>query len=68
MLNGAITRIILRYLIGIFVAWAWFTPEIGEQLASDTDIQLVVETGLGLAAAAGVEWFYLLAKRWGWAT
>lgn len=63
-----VARIILRYLIGMATAYAWLTPEVGEELVTDPDMQLVIETALGLAAAGAVEAAYAMAKRCGWAT
>lgn len=63
-----VARIALRYLIGMAVAYAWLTPEVGEEFARDPELQLMVETLLGLAGAGVVEGLYVLAKRWGWST
>jgi len=56
---GPLARIVLRYGIGYLAG-----SELGEQLASDQDIQMGVAVGLG----AIVEGCYGLAKRKGWAT
>jgi hypothetical protein len=56
---GPLARIILRYGIGYLAG-----SQIGEQLALDPDIVLIVSLGLG----AAVEVAYVLAKRKGWAT
>lgn len=59
-MNGAIARIVLRYLIGgLFFGSA----QIGEQLAADPDIVMAFAAVLGI----GVEFAYALAKRKGWA-
>jgi hypothetical protein len=54
-----IARIILRYAIGYFAG-----SELGEQLALDTDLVLILSLGLG----AAVEAAYVLAKKRGGAT
>jgi hypothetical protein len=56
---GPLARIILRYGIGYLAG-----SQIGEQLALDPDVVLIVSLGLG----AAVEAAYVLAKRKGWAT
>ena len=56
---GPLARIILRYGIGYLAG-----SQIGEQLALDPDIVLIVSLGLG----AAVEAAYVIAKRKGWAT
>jgi len=60
-MNGAYARIILRYLVGAAFAGS---PLIGEQLATDPDIVMIVSAGIGVA----VEWAYVVAKRRGWFT
>lgn len=54
-------RIILRYIVGgILMA----SPQVGEQLATDPDLVAV----LALVIGAGVEGFYIYARRKGGAT
>lgn len=55
--SAPIARVLLRYGVGVLVG-----QEIGEQLALDSDIVLLVA---GLLAAA-VEGYYYLAKKRGW--
>ncbi len=56
-----IARIILRYLVG---AGLMGSAQIGDMLATDADLVLIVAAGIGLAVEAG----YAVAKRKGWAT
>lgn len=63
-----VARIVLRYLIGMGTAYAWITPEVGEELVRDPEMQVLLESLIGLAAAGGVEGAYLMAKRFGWCT
>lgn len=56
---GPIARIILRYGIGYFAG-----SQLGEQLALDDDVVLMLSVALG----AAVEGAYVMAKRLGWAT
>lgn len=52
-------RIVLRYGVGLIAGMA-----IGDQLAADPDVVLVVAAGIG----AGIEGAYVLARNRGWAT
>jgi len=61
IMNAAVARIILRYLVGGAVAGS---VEIGHRLATDPDIVMLVAFAIG----AAVEGFYALAKRRGWTT
>lgn len=54
-----IARILLRYGVGLLAGAA-----VGNQLAADPDLVLLVSAFVVL----GIEGFYALAKRKGWAT
>lgn len=58
---GPLARIALRYLVG---AAFMGSAQIGEQLATDPDVVMIVSAGIGFA----VEGLYLAAKRLGWRT
>lgn len=58
-MNGAIARIILRYVVGAVIMGS---HQIGEQLATDPDLVMAVGGLVGL----GIEVTYALAKRKGW--
>lgn len=60
-MNGAIGRVLLRYGAGAILGGA-----VGVQLAADPDLALVVGTGVSAALAAGIEAFYVIAKKKGW--
>ena len=60
-MNGAIARILLRYVVGAAIAGS---SAIGDQLATDPDIVMAVSALIGV----GVEWAYVEAKRRGWTT
>ena len=60
-MNGAYARIILRYLVGAAFARS---PLIGDQLATDPDIVMVVSAVIGVS----VEGAYVVAKLRGWVT
>ena len=59
-MNGAIARIVLRYVVGAVIMGS---DQIGEQLATDPDLVMAVGGLIGL----GIEAFYVFAKRKGWA-
>lgn len=66
LLTGATARIVLRYIVGGFIAGS---PALGKELASDPDLVLFVSGGIAFGAAgvgAAVEWFYAQAKKRGW--
>lgn len=56
-MNGAIARIVLRYIVGGVVGF-----QVGKELATDPDVVMLVAAGIGIA----VEGFYALAKKRGW--
>lgn len=58
-MNGAVARIILRYVAGGLVLGS---PVVGERLAQDPDLVMLVGALVGIAT----EGFYYLAKRRGW--
>lgn len=68
ILNGAVTRIMLRYGVGIAVGAGWLSSEMGSQITADPDVAVVVDLAGFAIGAAIVEYWYWLAKRWGWAT
>ena len=55
---GPLVRIVLRYLVG---AGIMGSGAIGEELAADPDLVMVIAAGIGLA----VELYYAKAKRSG---
>lgn len=65
-MTGPISRIILRYIVGLLVAKAIFSPEDGNILVSDPEIAQMVELGVGVVVGAVTEGWYALARRWGW--
>ena len=58
-----IIRIGLRYISGYLVFKAIIPPDIADMLANDPEVVAVI----GAAIAGTVEFFYILAKRLGWA-
>jgi hypothetical protein len=59
-------RIALRYGAGVLVARGLLGADDASAFSADPDIQMGLETGLGLAVAAVAEWWHLLARRFGW--
>lgn len=62
---GPIVRIFLRYLSGVLVAKGLFGAE-DAQVLHDPDLEAAISTGLGLLMSAATEYYYSLAKRFGW--
>lgn len=62
-MTGALIRIALRYGIGALAGWG-----VGEQLAADPDVQVVVTAGFSIGCGIVVEGWYWAAKKFGWAT
>lgn len=67
-MKSLIARIVLRYLIGMFVAWAMITSEVGEEFTRDPEVQMAIEGAIGAIMVAAVEVWMIVAKRLGWAT
>jgi len=63
---AVITRIALRYGAGVLVARGLLGADDASAFSADPEIQMALETGLGLAIAAAAEWWHLLARRFGW--
>lgn len=67
-MKSLIARIVLRYLIGMFVAWAMISSEVGEEFTRDPEIQMAIEGLIGGIMVAAVEVWMVIAKRLGWQT
>ena len=67
-MKSLITRIALRYLIGMLVAWALISSEVGEEFARDPEIQMAIEGAIGAVMVAVVEFWTHFARKWGWKT
>ncbi len=63
-MNGAITRILLRWLAAFLVARGYFSDDLASSLLSDPDIQIAAGAVIGMAT----EGWYAAAKRFGWNT
>lgn len=63
-MTGPFARIILRYLAGFLLIKGLIPQDVADQLANDPDLVILVGAGIAL----GVEGFYVIAKRLGWAT
>lgn len=63
-MTGPIARILLRYISGALVAYGLIGEGVGNQIATDPDLAILVGAGVGLMVELG----YVTAKRLGWAT
>jgi len=64
---SVVIRILLRYGAGILVTRGLIGSDDAAAFSSDPDIQMALETGLGLAMAGASEAWYWAAHRFGWA-
>ena len=65
---SAYIRIALRYAVGFLIAKGLLSADLGDLIAGDPNIVAFIEVTAGAAIAAGVERYYVLAKRYGWPT
>ncbi|OWK19677.1 hypothetical protein AJ88_38565 [Mesorhizobium amorphae CCBAU 01583] len=63
---AVIIRIALRYGAGILVARGLLGAGDAAALSGDPDIQMALETGVGLALSAATEAWYVLARKFRW--
>jgi hypothetical protein len=66
-MTAVIVRIALRYFAGILVARGLLSAGDGSNFAADPDLQMLIETGAGLAIGAVAEFWYWAAHKFGWA-
>ncbi len=66
-MTAPVVRIFLRYLAGLLVMKGLISTSMGTELASDPDLMAVLELLVGTAAGVVAEWWYVLARRFGWA-
>ncbi|RVC75348.1 hypothetical protein EN745_27700 [Mesorhizobium sp. M4A.F.Ca.ET.022.05.2.1] len=65
-MTAVIVRIALRYGAGVLVARGLLGGDDASAFSADPDIQMALETGLGLAIGGATEAWHLLARRFGW--
>ncbi len=65
-MTSVVVRIVLRYVAAALVAKGVFTSADGGALAADPDVINLVEVVAGLAIGAATEWWYALARKFGW--
>lgn len=65
-MSSVVIRIVLRYAAAALVAKGVFTSADAGQLTSDPDVLNLLEVGAGLAIGAVTEWWYWLARKFGW--
>jgi len=64
---AVIIRIALRYGAGVLVARGLLGAGDAAVLSGDPEIQMALETGVGLALSAATEAWYVLARKFHWA-
>ncbi|RWE26654.1 MAG: hypothetical protein EOS41_05860 [Mesorhizobium sp.] len=65
-MTAVIIRIALRYGAGVLVARGLLGSDDASAFSNDPDIQMALETGLGLAIGGATEAWHYLARRFGW--
>ncbi|TIW97726.1 hypothetical protein [Mesorhizobium sp.] len=65
-MTAVIVRIALRYGAGVLVARGLLGSDDASAFSTDPDVQMALETGLGLAIGGGTEAWHWMARRFGW--
>ncbi|MER9685918.1 hypothetical protein [Mesorhizobium sp. M0139] len=65
-MTSVFIRIVLRYAAAALVARGLFGSDDAATFTADPDIQMLLETGFGLAMGAVTEGWHLLARKFGW--
>ena len=65
-MTAVLIRIALRYGAGVLVARGLLGAGDAAALSGDPDVQMVLETGVGLAISGVAEGWYLLAHKFHW--
>lgn len=66
MTASIVSRILLRYLAGLLVSKGLIDSDLGTELFTDPQILDWASVVLGGAAATIAEYWYALARRFGW--
>lgn len=67
-MTGVFARILLRVAAGVLMGRGWLSAEDGAALSADPDVLHLVEGAIGAAIWAVTEYYYRLAKKFGWPT
>lgn len=65
---SAYIRILLRYVSMFLITKGILDPEVGTLVATDQDIVVGLELLAGGIISAATEFYYVLAKKYGWKT
>lgn len=65
---GPIVRILLRVVAGAIMSKGYFDQETVDWISTDPDISMYAEMGLGFVVLSCSEFYYFLAKKFGWRT
>lgn len=63
-----VIRIALRYFAMLLVTKGWIGAQDASSLSSDAELIGLIEMGVGMVIAAGVEIWTVIARRMGWRT
>lgn len=67
-MNGPLTRVLLRYGVGVLMAHGYLSGSLGHMVSNDPDVAMLAEMLVGGAISLFVEGYYVLAKKYGWPT
>lgn len=67
-MTGPIIRILLRVAAGVLIGRGWLSAEDGAALSGDPELVALLEGAAGALLWTVTEYYYWLAKRWGWRT
>lgn len=59
-------RILLRYLAGALVVRGIMGADDAATFSADQDVQMLLETGLGVGIASATEIWHWLSRKFGW--
>lgn len=66
MTASVVARILLRYVSGVLIAKGLLDTDFGTSLARDPDVLEVLTLVIGTGSALAAEYWYWLARKFGW--
>ena len=66
MTASVVARILLRYVSGVLIAKGLLDTDFGTSLARDPDVLEVLTLVIGTGSAIAAEYWYWLARKFGW--
>lgn len=66
-MTSVVIRILLRVAAGVLMGRGWLSAEDGAALSSDPELISILEGAVGALMWAATEYWYSLARKFGWA-